>query len=177
MPSPDAGRHPLTPEEYYASRPPVFVAAGVLLRSAAGDVLLVKPTYEPRWVIPGGAQEAGESPRQTARREVREELGLDREPGGLLCVDFVPATATRLIPGVVYLFGGGPLSAQEAGAVRLPPGELSEHRFVRPADLADHIGGLLLRRVRAGLAVGRSGVPVDLEDGRPAGGNRRGFGA
>jgi hypothetical protein len=121
MPSPGAGRHPLTPEEYYASRPPVFVAAGVLLRSAAGDVLLVKPTYEPRWVIPGGAQ--------------------------------------------------------EAAAVRLPPGELSEHRFVRPADLGDHIGGLLLRRVRAGLAVGRSGVPVDLEDGRPAGGNRRGFGA
>lgn len=153
----------MSPEQYYASRLPVFVGAGALLRSVSGDVLLVKPTYEPRWVIPGGAAEPDETPRQTARREVREELGLDREPGNLLCVDFVPATAKRLKPGIMYLFDGGLLDTAEEAAIKLPAEELTDYCFVQPADLPDDIGGLLLRRVQAGLAAHRTGIPVDLE--------------
>lgn len=34
--------------------------------------------------------EAGECPWQTARREIKEELGLDLAPGRLLAVDWVP---------------------------------------------------------------------------------------
>ncbi|MGW1030259.1 NUDIX domain-containing protein [Streptomyces sp. NPDC002577] len=157
----------MSAEQYYATRPPVFVGAGILLRSAAGNVLLVKPTYEPRWVIPGGAMELEETPRQTARREVREELGLDREPGGLLCVDYAPATEKRLKPGIMYLFDGGLLSTAEEAAISLPAEELSGYRFVPPADLPDYIGGLLLRRVQAGLKAQATHIPVDLEDGYP----------
>jgi mutator protein MutT len=45
-----------------------------------GKVLIIKRAYDPskqRWSIPGGLVEMGEKVRDAARREVREELGLD----------------------------------------------------------------------------------------------------
>ncbi|MFI0720751.1 NUDIX domain-containing protein [Streptomyces sp. NPDC021224] len=164
---PQPAPHPLSPEAPYASRPPVSVGAALLLGNAAGEVLLVKPACEPRWVIPGGAMEAGETPRAAARREAREEIGLDVEPGRLLCVDFVPPAGDRPGPGVMYVFDGGRLTDAQQAAVRLPADELTDHRFVAPEALPDHLGGLLLRRVRAALAARRTGITVDLEDGRP----------
>lgn len=53
-------------------------AAGVLLERD-GRVLLVRRRYEPRagaWCIPAGFMEAGETPEQSAGREVLEETGL-----------------------------------------------------------------------------------------------------
>jgi ADP-ribose pyrophosphatase YjhB (NUDIX family) len=53
-------------------------AAGVLMVNE-GRVLLVRRKYEPRvgdWCIPAGFMEAGETPEQTAIREVHEETGL-----------------------------------------------------------------------------------------------------
>jgi len=66
------------------------VAAGVLFRDAQGRVLLVKPTYKDGWDIPGGYVEPGESPKQAARREVLEELGIEPPIGRLLVVDWAP---------------------------------------------------------------------------------------
>ena len=93
-----------------------------------------------------------ETPRQNLRRKLSEELGLDREPGALLCVDFVPARQHRPKAAVAYVFDGR---------------GLSDRRLVRPADLPAYMGGLLLRRVRAGLAAGQTRQVVDLEDGYP----------
>lgn len=53
-------------------------AAGVLIVSD-GRVLLVRRKFEPRagdWCIPAGFMEAGETPEQSAIREVHEETGL-----------------------------------------------------------------------------------------------------
>lgn len=66
------------------------VAAGVLFRDDAGAVLLVKPTYKAGWDFPGGYVEPGESPKQDAQREVREELGFEADIGELLVVDWAP---------------------------------------------------------------------------------------
>ena len=73
--------------DYIWYRNPV-PAAGVLLVEK-GDVLLVKRKYEPRagaWCIPAGFMEAGESPEQSAVRELREETGLECRLTGLFGV-------------------------------------------------------------------------------------------
>lgn len=49
-----------------------------------GRVLLVRHTYGPRnWELPGGVALPGEDPAATARRELREETGIDMQPAGL----------------------------------------------------------------------------------------------
>jgi 8-oxo-dGTP diphosphatase len=44
-----------------------------------GKILLVKRRDVPVWVIPGGGGEKGETTKQTALREFREETGVDLE--------------------------------------------------------------------------------------------------
>ena len=68
-----------------SAREPVVhrTAARVLLIDDSGCVLLLKghdparPDLPPWWFVPGGGIKAGESAVQAARRELREELGLD----------------------------------------------------------------------------------------------------
>jgi len=68
----------------YPDRPVVGAGAVVLRRD---EVVLVRRGREPRlgeWSIPGGAVELGETLRQAAEREAREETGLEVEAGEVL---------------------------------------------------------------------------------------------
>ncbi len=58
------------------------VSAGgvVFRRSGAGvEVVLIMPRGTQRWQLPKGLVDAGEVPDATARREVREEAGVDAD--------------------------------------------------------------------------------------------------
>ncbi|RFU36359.1 NUDIX hydrolase [Actinomadura logoneensis] len=69
------------PAQYYASLPKHIVGAGAILHDPEGRILLVRPAYgDDTWEIPGGAMEHGEYPWDTARREVKEELGVELPP-------------------------------------------------------------------------------------------------
>jgi len=59
------------------SRPLFMVGAGVLLLDEYNRVLLQHRTDSHDWGTPGGACELGESLEQTARRELKEETGLE----------------------------------------------------------------------------------------------------
>ncbi|MBT3306487.1 MAG: NUDIX hydrolase [Alphaproteobacteria bacterium] len=70
----------------YPDRP--IVGVGVVVLGPEG-VLLIRRANPPRqgqWSLPGGAQELGETVFTCARREVREETGLDVEILGLIDV-------------------------------------------------------------------------------------------
>lgn len=49
-----------------------------------GRVLVVQQSYRSNLSWPGGGIHRGEDPREAARRELREELGLEVDPGGLV---------------------------------------------------------------------------------------------
>lgn len=70
----------------YPERPFVGVGAVIL----KGDrVLLIQRGKPPRvgqWSLPGGVQELGETIREAAAREVREETGIEAEIKGLIDV-------------------------------------------------------------------------------------------
>jgi ADP-ribose pyrophosphatase YjhB (NUDIX family) len=151
---------------YIASLPRVLAGAAALFRDAEGRVLLVEPNYREGWALPGGTIESddGETPRQGARRETLEEIGLDREPGRLLAVDWVHGVGRP--PLVAYLYDGGVLTEAELKAIRLQEEELLSWRLVPREEIADHLPGALGRRVLTALDVLADGSgTAELENG------------
>jgi ADP-ribose pyrophosphatase YjhB (NUDIX family) len=58
--------------------------AGAWVEEEAGRALLIRHADAPdRWGVPGGGHEPGEHHAETARREVREETGIDVEITGV----------------------------------------------------------------------------------------------
>ncbi len=116
----------------YSPRP-IVCAAAIALREEA--VLLVRRGHEPLkgyWSFPGGAQEPGETSRECALREVREETGLTVElldlvevvdlvhydDAGALQYQYVTVDyLARMAPGVPTK----PIPADDAGAAAWVP--------------------------------------------------------
>lgn len=155
---------------YIASLPRVLAGAAALFRDAQGRVLLVEPNYREGWALPGGTVESddGETPRQGARRETAEEIGLDRELGRLLAVDWVHGAGRP--PLVAYLYDGGVLAEEDLKAIRLQEEELLSWRLVPREEITDRLPGSLGRRVLVALDVlADGGGTAELENGHRVG--------
>ncbi|WP_369031327.1 MULTISPECIES: NUDIX domain-containing protein [Streptomyces] len=151
---------------YIAGLPRVLAGAAALFRDADGRILLVEPNYREGWALPGGTIESddGETPRQGARRETLEEIGLDRELGRLLAVDWVHIAGH--MPLVAYLYDGGVLDEETLKSIRLQEEELLSWQLVAREDLGEYLLGSLGRRVLHALDVLAEGTgTVELENG------------
>lgn len=127
----------------YPERP--VVGVGVIVWRG-DEVLLVRRGREPRkgqWSLPGGAQELGETVREAAVREVREETGLEVEATGIVDVvdSITPGEDGRvryhytLVDVLAEWRAGEAAPADDAEAVlwtRL--GELGDYRLWRETD-------------------------------------------
>ena len=140
-------------------------AAGALLLDERGRLLLVEPTYKPRWEIPGGVVEAGETPSQACVRELAEELSLTVQLGRLLVVDWAPHPEQG--DRVLFVFDGGVLSAADVEAIRLPADELASYAFVEPDEVGSWLPPRLTRRITAALAARADGDLRYLEHAVP----------
>jgi 8-oxo-dGTP diphosphatase len=143
----------------------ILSAAGALTLDEAGRVLLVEPNYKDYWEIPGGLIEVGETPSQACRREIAEELGLTREPGRLLVVDWAPHPEWG--DRVLFVFDGGVLTEPDIAAIRLQPEELDSYEFLPPAEALDRLIPRLRRRVSAALQAKTESRTMYLEHGVP----------
>ena len=139
-------------------------AAGALFFDEQGRVLLVEPTYKPRWEIPGGVVEAGETPSAACAREIHEELGLRIHVGRLLVVDWAPHPRGEK---VLFVFDGGLLTAAAVETIRLQAEELASFAFVAPAEVGEWLPPRLTRRVTAALAAKADGRIHYLEHDVP----------
>jgi 8-oxo-dGTP diphosphatase len=66
----------VSPEEFDPSADG-WTAAGAVVWNPRGEAAFVETAWSDGWVLPGGGIEPGEDPEAAARREVREETGLD----------------------------------------------------------------------------------------------------
>ena len=145
-----------------SSRPTVQVAAAVFFMDEFDRVLLVKPTYQEAWNLPGGVVEAGESPGAAAVREVREEIGLDVELGALVCVDYRPPLSNGRGDALRFVFDGGRLDAEQLDRIALAPEEIGDWRLVFIGELDSYLFPVVVDRLRSALSGHRY-----LEEGRP----------
>ena len=152
-------------EHFTVHLPTKRVAADCLIFDAAGRVLLLKPTYKTTWDLPGGVVEPDESPRAAARRELREEVGLDVEPGRLLAVDWVARDrgATEVM---AFLFEAGVEEIDVDGLV-LQPEEVSAATFATESELLSLLDGEAASRVATAISARGRGTAVYLENGQP----------
>jgi 8-oxo-dGTP diphosphatase len=138
------------------------VAAGALFVDDQSRVLLVHPTYKETWDIPGGYVERGESPAAACRREIKEELGLDRTPVRLISVDWAPSDNEG--DKLLFLFDCGPLGLDEE-RIRLDAVELDRWEWVALEQLDQYAINRITYRIRAAITTPNA---TYLEHGRAA---------
>ena len=139
------------------------MAAGALFVDG-GRVLLVRKTYGNRWDIPGGCVDRGESPRAACRRELREELGIERDPVRLLVQDWAPLDDEDKI---LFVFDCGELGADEE-RITLDGVELDGWEWVSADRVEDYVIPRLARRLTHAYRAYRAGSTIYLEHGVPA---------
>ena len=115
----------------YPARPIVGVGTVVL----DGDMVLMiqrgKPPRQGSWSLPGGAQELGETIHEAARREVREETGLEIEILGL--IDVVDSVRPDANDKIEYHYTLIDLAGHAVGGTLMAGGDAQDCRwFSRP---------------------------------------------
>ena len=140
------------------------VSADAIVRDGQGRILLVDPRYKPDWDLPGGMAEANEAPADAVRRELREELGLDAQLGGLLCVDWVSPHGPwdDLIS---FIFDAGVLDKGAISDLRLTDNELGVFEFCDEGQVKERLRPYVWRRVSVALEALTTGRARYLQDG------------
>ena len=115
----------------YPTRPIVGVGTVVL----DGDMVLMiqrgKPPRQGSWSLPGGAQELGETIHEAARREVREETGLEIEIFGL--IDVVDSVRPDADDKIEYHYTLIDVAGHAVGGTLMAGGDAQDCRwFTRP---------------------------------------------
>jgi 8-oxo-dGTP diphosphatase len=149
------------------TQPRKRVGADVLFRDEAGRILLVDPRYKPDWDLPGGMAEANESPLDAARREVKEELGIEFAGGRVLVIDWV-APHGPWDDSLMFIFDGGVLTREDLANIALRDNELSQYRICTPDEASRLLRPYVSRRVKGALVAVHEGGTYYLHDGRPS---------
>ncbi|MCO5217918.1 MAG: NUDIX domain-containing protein [Thermomicrobiales bacterium] len=155
----ETGLQILSEAEFYASLPRRRVASGLFITNAADEILLLETTYKPQWETPGGLADAGESPRETAAREVIEEIGLAIAPGDLLTIQHIAASAPRG-DMLVYLYDGGVID--DPTTIAVDAYEIRAAHFVPLDRVADHTVPVMTERLYAAMRARKEGRLIEV---------------
>ncbi|MBI3257833.1 MAG: NUDIX hydrolase [Actinobacteria bacterium] len=125
--------------------PTYTVGALCLVEHEDGRILLVRHSYRPGWGLPGGIVKRREEMDVAARREVREEVGIEVD---LLGRPFVVVEPVQ--QRVDVIFSARPAPGQDLHALDLGSPEIEELRWIP----LDEINALHLRDELQTEAVG-----------------------
>lgn len=115
------------------SRALVLASVSVIICDANERVLLARRADDGQWDLPGGSLEPGETLEDTARREIREELGVDLGRLELLDVRSGPEVSHVYpngdrVEGIVAVY----VADHVSGELRPDPAEVSQVAFFDP---------------------------------------------
>jgi 8-oxo-dGTP pyrophosphatase MutT (NUDIX family) len=125
-------------------------SVNVVVANSAGEILLIHRTDNDNWALPGGAIDLGESAKQAAVRETREETGIDCEITGLVGIYTGPKH--------IILYTSNGEARQEFSIVMTArplagePTPSDESREVRWVSQSDAIGYTMDRAMRTRIA-------------------------
>jgi 8-oxo-dGTP diphosphatase len=140
-----------------AVSPSFTVGAMCFIERPDGALLLVRHSYRERWGVPGGLLQKGEEVQIGARREVREEVGLEVELLG------EPAVVVDSPPQRVdVVFRARPAEGADPDALDLGSAEIVEARwFLGDAlpELQFETAGALVALARIAAGAGQRPLP------------------
>jgi 8-oxo-dGTP pyrophosphatase MutT (NUDIX family) len=136
--------------ELIGHRPIIMVGATVLITDPEGRLLLMRRLDNGCWGVPGGALEPGESLEQTARRETREETGLEIGKMSLFGVFSGPELFYEYPNGdQVYNVSVVYLTNEIKGEINLNPFEHTEISFFETENLPSPLSPPVIPIIRA----------------------------
>ncbi len=150
---------------YYETLPQKRMASSVLFFDPTGNILIVKPTYRPYWLLPGGCVEENESPRDACIREVKEELDIDMTVIHFLGIDYL-SRDNEETECIQFAFYGGTLSLSQIRTITLPAAELNDYRFLPPEEAIPILSPKLAKGLPYYLEDLKRNAAVYLEDGQ-----------
>ena len=116
------------------------VGCGVLIENEKGQLLLQKRSDTGQWCVPGGAMEIGETYEEAAKREIREEVGI--EVSDLSLYGLYSGT-DRLIhypnDDEVYSLSVIFHAKSYTGSISDTDSEVMEHRFFSKENIPDNL--------------------------------------
>jgi 8-oxo-dGTP diphosphatase len=138
---------------------------GVVIHRPDGRLLLSRRARDPfagLWETPGGFVDLGEHPADAARREVREELGLELTLTGLVGMTTVRSSRGGWLLVITY-------AGTVTGEPSPDPREVSDWAWFGPDDIPEVMAGDHRERVVDYLTLGAVPLP-------PGGGTNPGMG-
>jgi len=152
----------LSKQDYYDSLAKKPMGADVLFLNDKNEMLVVKPNYKDEWLLPGGTLESGESPREGAVRESKEEIGLNIEIQKMLCVDY---SRTPEGDNLKFVFFGGILNSEQISNIKLQEAELLEFKFVSLEEALKLFGPRKIKRIPHCFEALKNNTVAYLENG------------
>ncbi|BAU83097.1 hypothetical protein SLA_2164 [Streptomyces laurentii] len=135
------------------------VTAAVLITNPRDQLLIVRPAKDgAAWHLPGGIVEQCESPLDAARREGREELGLDLDvkEHDLFAVEWLQATRPERRDRLAFLFAGPVLHPHDTDQIVLQRDELAAWRWATRTEAASLLHPAVAARIVGPLHPGNA---------------------
>jgi 8-oxo-dGTP pyrophosphatase MutT (NUDIX family) len=141
-----------------------YIGAGALVFDPDGRVLLIKSRLRGHWEYPAGGADGRESPLDTCRREVAEEVGLELSGYRLIGVDFWRSITPY--GNLLFTFAAR-ATADQAARVKPQPLEVVEWRWVGRDEALELVAPRLRPRLAELFAAYDADKPVYLHTGSP----------